>query len=44
MSGNNMVSFICPEALLIEDVDVIPSRMKEPEDEAAFFVEPPKGQ
>lgn len=44
MSGTNMVSFICPEALLIEDVDVIPNRMKEPLDEEAFFVEPPKGQ
>ena len=44
MSANNMVSFICPDAMLIEDVDVIPSRMKEQDDEEVFFVGPPSGR
>ena len=42
MGGSNMVSFICPDALLLEDVEIIPARLKEPEEEEEFFVEPPK--
>jgi hypothetical protein len=42
MNGNNMVSFICPEALLLEDIEIMPVRIKEPDDETTVFVEMPK--
>lgn len=42
LAGNNMVSFICPDALLLEDVQVVPARTKDAEEGEAFFVEPPK--
>jgi hypothetical protein len=42
MGGNNMVSFICPEALMLEDIEIVPVRLKEQEDEETVFVEMPK--
>ena len=42
MGNSNMVSFICPEALLMEDIELVPMRIKEPDDEESIFVEKPK--
>jgi hypothetical protein len=42
LAGTNMVSIICPDALLLEDVQVVPGRTKDAEEGEAFFVEPPK--
>lgn len=42
MGGSNLVSFICPESLLLEDIEMVPIRLKESEDEDEIFVEVPK--
>ncbi len=42
MGGNNLVSFICPGSLLLEDIEIVLSRMKETEEEEVVFVEVPK--
>ena len=42
LAGNDMVSFICPDALLLEDVQVVPGRTKDAQEGEVFFVEPPK--
>ncbi len=42
MGGSNLVSFICPAGLLLEDIEIRPMRMKKTEQEDEIFVELPK--
>jgi PmbA/TldA metallopeptidase C-terminal domain len=42
LGGNNLVSFICPEAILLEDIDLVPLKMKDREEEEVAFVDVPK--
>jgi PmbA/TldA metallopeptidase C-terminal domain len=42
LGGNNLVSFIVPQAVLIEDIDLVATRLKDEEDDEVVFVEVPK--
>ena len=41
LGGGNLVSFICPQAMLLEGVDIMALRLKQTENEDEVFVEMP---
>lgn len=42
LGGNNLASFICSQAILLEGIDIMAVRLKKTEEEEEIFVEMPK--